>query len=365
MDIICFSIIFIIISLMLYKKIDTSLINLFSLMAALILSKLISFDFFTDTLIFMYNDTLKMLSFLTICIGLLNNFNYYSIEFKEDNLYRRGIIFLVITSAIAGILGVVLGSSSRIGIRLIPLENPNNYLFLIVLAFIFYVIINRGKDSFGIKVLIPYVQKIMPYALFIYCIRSIEINGYIIIGFLLVYISLFFISSIIQVCLTHGILCKLLSGKNIKDLLNECFSAYIFAFNSRSSAKTAPILTNELYKNSNEPKGLISHYTNQFVKVAMNGCTGLFPGFIAIISLNIFGMPLTPNKLFLIIVGVIIVSVAMREMPGIASLSSIFLLTILGLNIDVIFLIIGVDYIIDKIRTTLNIIAVSNTVNIL
>lgn len=89
--------------------------------------------------------------------------------------------------------------------------------------------------------------------------------------------------------------------------------------------------------------------------IGMNACGGIFPAMVAIFTANAFGINLHFTDYILIIFTTTIASIGIAGVPGIATIAATVVLATLGLPIEGIALVAGVDALIDMGRTAINV----------
>lgn len=89
--------------------------------------------------------------------------------------------------------------------------------------------------------------------------------------------------------------------------------------------------------------------------IGMNACGGIFPAMVAIFTANAFGINLHFTDYILIIFTTTIASIGIAGVLGIATIAATVVLATLGLPIEGIALVAGVDALIDMGRTAINV----------
>lgn len=352
--------------IILYKKnVETSIISLVALILGILYGYYFSIDIRLLPIMGFYSDGIKVMSILTIILGLMSNLSYFIYELKEDNYFKKATIFLLITTLIGALFSISLGDIFKLGISIIPLTVRSNFTYLWIIIFCIYILYNKNEDLYGVKKIIPKIIRYIPIVVFITSFYTMEISGMDLIITLIIFMILITLVSIIQILFVHGIIFYIVKKDNYIQFIIDNKQAYYFAFKSRSSLKTAPILARELSKKSTLTGAVLNEYCTNLVKCAMNACNGIYPALVCIFALNITGQELNLIDVLVILLGIGITSLAMRNIPGVATISCGFILAFLGLPLQGLFLIIALDYIVDRIRTTVNIIAVSNVVNMI
>lgn len=131
--------------------------------------------------------------------------------------------------------------------------------------------------------------------------------------------------------------------------------AMYLAFTSRSSAGTLTLTIDTMI---NRLK-VSSRYANFVGPVGavmnMDACGGIFPAMVAIFAANAFGIELTILQYILIVIVAILASLGSAAVPMGATAFTIIALTTVGLPVEAVGLVAGVDFIVDMFRTAVNV----------
>lgn len=351
--------------ILLYKKIEVAKINMISFVIAIIYSSTFLLNSYSNKILEVYGEAFKGMAIVVILIGLLSNVNITVNEWNEDSFYKRGILYLIITTVMGALIVFTVGRLTKIGVTVIPFTFSGVYFVIGVIIILMLLFIFRKEDIYGVKKIVSLMQKGMPFIVFISTSLIIEINGFNALTAIVIFLMSIILVCFIQVFIVHSLFILIIKKENPIGYFLSISKALYYAFKSRSSGETAPILAKEVLKSSTLSSSLVTHYSSKFVKVGMNACNGIYPAFIGVFGLNLYGRDLSSINMILIILSVIIASLALQNMPGVASVSAVLVLMALGLPLDSLFIVLGIDYIVDKIRTTTNIAAVGAAIKIL
>ena len=148
-------------------------------------------------------------------------------------------------------------------------------------------------------------------------------------------------------------LVKFIGKKNIKEFLNGIKEIVLFAFSTSSSSATIPITLHNLRKNFMiKPK--ISSFTVPLgATINMDG-TAIMQGMATIFIANIYNIDLLSDYLSIIITATLAsVGTAGVQIVGIIMLGMV--LNQVGLPLEGIAIVVGVDRLLDMLRTSLNV----------
>jgi Na+/H+-dicarboxylate symporter len=107
--------------------------------------------------------------------------------------------------------------------------------------------------------------------------------------------------------------------------------------------------------------GLLAFVAPMGATMGMNACGGLYPVMAAIFVANVFGYNLTFANYFVLILLTTVASIGTAGVPGTASIMTTVVLAGMGLPIEGIAMLLGIDIIIDMARTATNVTSASVT----
>jgi Na+/H+-dicarboxylate symporter len=95
--------------------------------------------------------------------------------------------------------------------------------------------------------------------------------------------------------------------------------------------------------------------------MGMNACGGLYPVMAAMFIARVYNIPLTADKYIILILITTIASFGTAGVPGTASIMTTVVLASMGLPVEGIAMLLGVDTVIDMARTATNVTGASVT----
>ncbi len=138
--------------------------------------------------------------------------------------------------------------------------------------------------------------------------------------------------------------------------LKKVLPALVFAFTSRSSAATLPLtIKTQIYKLGVDSAA--ANLSSAFgTTIGQNGCAGIYPAVVATVVAKALGWDITSiGFIALLVVYIVITSFGIGGVGGGATNATILVLSLFGLPIDLVAILISVDFIIDMARTALNV----------
>lgn len=131
--------------------------------------------------------------------------------------------------------------------------------------------------------------------------------------------------------------------------------ALLFAFSSRSSAATVP-LTIEAQRGLGVGEANADLAAALGTCVGQNGCAGVYPTMLAILVGLVQGWNVwSPAFLVPLVIYVVIASIGTAGVGGGATNVSLLVLSLIGLPVELVAILVSVDFIIDMGRTLLNV----------
>lgn len=164
-----------------------------------------------------------------------------------------------------------------------------------------------------------------------------------------------YIACILQVALVHGSLLAFVVKVNPLKFFKKIYPAQVVAFTTRSSYGTLPVTLKSLTNEVKVSERIASFVAPMGATMGMNGCAGLYPTIVSIFVANVFGIPMDFSKYLLLILVTTLASIGTAGVPGTASIMATVVLSSLGLPIEGIAMVLGIDTILDMARTATNV----------
>lgn len=197
------------------------------------------------------------------------------------------------------------------------------------------------------------ILKLSPIGVFCLLCPVIAANGATIIGSLAMVLLAAYICYIVHAIVVYSISVKAIGGISPKTFFKEMLPAIMFAFSSASSVGTLPI-NMECVEKMGVSREVSSFVLPLGATVNMDG-TAIYQGVCAIFIASCYGIDLTLPQMLTIILTATLASIGTAGVPGAGMVMLAMVLTSVGLPVDGIALVAGVDRIFDMGRTTVNI----------
>ncbi|RJX39208.1 dicarboxylate/amino acid:cation symporter [Paenibacillus pinisoli] len=159
---------------------------------------------------------------------------------------------------------------------------------------------------------------------------------------------------IIHFVLIFGGLVWLVARVNPLKFFRKIYPMITVAFSTRSSYATLPINLEVITKRLHVSPRIASFVAPLGASVNFNGCGGVWPAIVAVFSAQLFGITLSLTDYIILVLVSIISSIGVAGVPGPAVISTTVVLTALGLPLEGIAIVAGVEALIDMGRTAVN-----------
>ncbi len=192
-----------------------------------------------------------------------------------------------------------------------------------------------------------------PYGVFCLMANVVAVNGPSIVGTLAIVIGVAYIGYIIHVVVVYGLSVRFLSGMSPIAFFKGLAPAMICAFTTTSSNATLPLNIECCNEMGAEPE-ISSFVLPLGATINMDG-TAIYQAVCAVFIACCYGVDLTLAQMAMIVLTATLASVGTAGVSGAGMIMLAMVLTSVGLPVEGIAIIAGVDKLFDMGRTTLNI----------
>tara|TARA_Y100001935_G_scaffold255658_1_gene270623 strand:+ start:7138 stop:8337 length:1200 start_codon:yes stop_codon:yes gene_type:complete len=314
-----------------------------------------------------------------------------------NSLQRMGfktLAYFIMTTAIASTIGILLAviinpgkgfilaqtegsvftsamSFKEMFAQIIPTNfigfiSGDNMLFLIILSiFIGILIVAFGRNiAFPIDelfegfnefmmIITGWVIAISPIGIFGLVAQLIITTGFAAFVPLLKYMLVVTVGLAIHAFGVIPLIIKTIVKCSPFSVAKEVFTSLATGFTTASSAATLPILLEDTRKKLKVPNKVASFVLPLGITINMDG-TALFQSVAAVFIAQIYGVQLSITSLCLIIIIAILSSIGAAAVPSAGIITLAMILTAIGVPIEGTAIILGIDRILDMLRTTVN-----------
>ena len=312
---------------------------------------------------------------------------------KVMSLGVRTIIFYLVTTCIAIIIGLSVAEFFRNHFELLsmtgltytasegkhfmnvivdffpsnilsPFVNANMIQIIVTSLFVGFGIIIVGKNAEPIKTLINSLNEIFVQImeliialspLGVFCLISpvVAENGPKVIGSLAFVVFVAYLAYILHIFITYSVMVGGIGKVNPIKFFKTMVPAMIFAFSSASSVGTLPINL-ECANKIGARKEVASFVLPLGATINMDG-TAIYQGVCTVFIAACFGINLNFHQIVTIVITATIASIGTAGVPGAGVVMLAMVLQSVGLPVEGIALVYGVDRIFDMGRTVVNI----------
>lgn len=257
-------------------------------------------------------------------------------------------------------------------VEIVP-KNPieamtnGNMLQIVFFALIFGISLTMVKPEFAdpvIKVsngisetmikMVDMIMKLAPFGVFALIAATIADFGFSIVTTLIWYIGAVILGLLLQTTLVYASLVKFLGKMSVIKFFKGIRNALAIAFSTSSSAATLPVTLECLEQDLGKPKEITGFVLPLGATINMDG-TALYQGVAAIFISQIYGFDLTLVQQLTIIFTAVLASIGTAPVPGVGLIMLVIILQSVNVPGEGIAIILGVDRILDMIRTVTNV----------
>ncbi|WP_297281321.1 dicarboxylate/amino acid:cation symporter [uncultured Anaerococcus sp.] len=197
-----------------------------------------------------------------------------------------------------------------------------------------------------------WVMKLAPIGVFFLITRTFSTLGYDAILSMLTYMASVLGSLVVQLIIVYMLLLVIFVRVNPFKFLKNFAPVMTFGFSTASSSATVPIHIQTLEDMGVDKK--ISSFTIPLgATINMDG-TAIMQGVAVIFIANAYGIALTPRDFLTVILTATIASVGTAGIPSVGLITLSMVLESVGLPVEGVAIIMGIDRILDMARTTVN-----------
>ena len=202
--------------------------------------------------------------------------------------------------------------------------------------------------------LVMYIINIAPYGVF--CLMSVLFaeKGLTVLGDLSFYFFIVVSALLIHGFLTYSALLILFVKINPFSFFDKVKSLMIFAFSTSSSNATIPVTLKTVIDNIGVNRKVASFTVPLGATINMDG-TAIMQGVATVFIANAYSIDLLLTDYLMVILTATLASIGTAGVPGVGLIMLAMVLNQVGLPVEGIGLIIGVDRLLDMLRTVVNV----------
>lgn len=342
-----------------------------------------------------FTSAIKMMVVPLVFVSLICGIASMGDVKKLGRIGGKTMVFYLATTAIAIIVSLILGNILKPGsgismgavemgsvaigesksitdiiLNIIP-SNPiqalasGEMLQVIFFAVLIGISISVvGKKADPIKVLFESANEVCmkmvniimlfaPYGVFALVANTFATVGTDAMIGLMKYVLVVLLGLLVHVVVVYGGLFKLFTRQKIKPFLKKFTQVAVVTFSTASSNASVPVSL-EIMEELGVGKSTRSFTIPMGATINMDG-TAIMQGIAALFIAQIYGIDLGMNDMITIVLTATLASIGTAGVPGVGMIMLSMVLQSVGLPLEGIGLIMGVERIIDMFRTTVNV----------
>ncbi|MBQ5312482.1 MAG: dicarboxylate/amino acid:cation symporter, partial [Oscillospiraceae bacterium] len=210
-----------------------------------------------------------------------------------------------------------------------------------------------GSFNEVINKLMEFIISLSPIGVFTMMAWVVATQGPAILGSLALVLLCAYIAYIIHAVLVYSLSAKVFAGMSPVAFFKGAFAAMMFAFTSTSSAATLPV-SKECSDNMGADKDISAFVLPLGATINMDG-TAIYQCVATIFLASCAGLQLGLGEMITIVVTATLASIGTAGVSGAGMIMLAMVLTAMGIDVNMIMIIYGVDRLFDMGRTCLNV----------
>ena len=202
--------------------------------------------------------------------------------------------------------------------------------------------------------MVTIIMALAPYAVFCLLAKAIGSLGLDLLVKLMGYVAVLISVLLFHLFVTLQVILKIFSGLSSMTFLRKMRNVQVFAFSTSSSNATIPVTLRTVTERLGV-KNSVASFTVPFgATINMDG-TAIMQGVATVFIANVYGVDLGFGGYLTVILMSVLASIGTAGVPGVGLIMLSMVFAQVGLPIEGIGLILGVDRLLDMIRTAVNV----------
>lgn len=223
-------------------------------------------------------------------------------------------------------------------------------------------VVEDAPDLVGIieqvnKVIMRMVDIVMwfaPYAVFCLVGKAISDLGFDLVLQLSGYFVVIIAALLFHALVTQMVILKIFTGLNVGIFLKKMRNAQLFAFSTSSSGATIPVTLRTVQERLGVDRAVSSFSVPFGATINMDG-TAMMQGVATVFIANLYGVELGITGYVTVVVTAVLASIGTAAVPSVGLVMLTLVFNQVGLPVEAIGIIIGVDRLVDMTRTAVNV----------
>lgn len=300
------------------------------------------------------------LSVLTVVISSAKICNMMS--------YKKMFLWFIITGVFASIIAIFVGMSifPHRDIMLSTSYYKSPILIFMSCAIVFGVVLNYAGnvgrqllDNLAIFMqfmfnVTRFIFKFSPFAVFAVILPISQVYGLKSLLPLAKFLLVIYTACTCQL-IFYTVLLLINRQHRLLSVFHGLKKVFVYAFISSSSVATLPTTISTLTTDLGVNERLANFIAPIAARIKMDGCGAIYPALVCILTARLFNIDLTTMQYITIVIISAIAMLGMEGSPATASVITSIVLLSIGLPLQVLILVMGIDKIVDMIRTSINV----------
>jgi Na+/H+-dicarboxylate symporter len=202
--------------------------------------------------------------------------------------------------------------------------------------------------------MVEILMALAPYGVFALLVKLFAQMGLSAIADLAAYFFTVLGVLLLHAFVVYALLLRTLAGLSPRKLFSKMRPVWAFAFSTASSGATLPVTLNTVERRMGVHNSVAGFTVPLGATINMDG-TAIMQGVATVFIAQVYGIDLTATALLTVILTATMASVGTAAVPGVGLVTLALVLGQAGLPVEGIGLILGVDRLLDMVRTAVNV----------
>ena len=202
--------------------------------------------------------------------------------------------------------------------------------------------------------IVDFAMKLAPFAVFAIIFNTAFRFGYEVFASLFFYVATVVTGLLIQQFVVYSLLLRTVAGRSPLRFFAACREVYLYAFSTASSNATLPLALDTADEKLKLPPNIARFVLTVGSTANQNG-TALFEGITVLFLAQVYGVDLTTAQQLQVMVMSIVAGIGTAGVPGGSLPLVMIVVQSVGIPVEGMGLILGVDRFLDMCRTTVNV----------
>jgi Na+/H+-dicarboxylate symporter len=211
----------------------------------------------------------------------------------------------------------------------------------------------EGVNDVVIK-MVHIIMKLAPYGVFALISAVVADFGLDVLFILIKYSLVVVVGLVLHVAIVYSLAIKIFSKQTVRTFFRGIRPAQLIAFSSASSSATLPVTMECTEKKLGVPGQIASFALPLGATINMDG-TALYQGVSTVFIAQVYGLNLDPMQQLTIVITAVLASIGTAGTPAAGVITLAIVLKSIGVPLEGIALIMGVERILDMCRSVVNV----------